>query len=189
MTTSLPQAQDDAAKTALLRKYGADGLEHSGADLLTHLIGVRDLLASWGCRAALCDAGLFHSAYGTEIFPRSTFPPELRPEVRALIGEDAETVAYLFCVLRRESIFDGAFDGAPFLLEARSGEQIGVTAEQYCDLATLTVANWLEQRSRFPEAQRRSRVSEFDAMRPHLHPAARAALEQAYGFTPLQQAR
>ena len=174
----------EEAKLALLRKYGADALEHSGSDLLAHLQGVRDLLAAWDGSPSLCDAGLFHSAYGTEIFPHSTFPPELRPKVRALIGEEAETIAYLFCVLRRESIFDGAFDGAPFLLEARDGEQIAVTAAQFGDLATLTVANWLEQRPRFPAAEQRSRATEFEAMRPYLNPAARAALEAAYGFAP-----
>ena len=174
----------EEAKLALLRKYGADALEHSGADLLAHLQGVRDLLASWDGSPSLCDAGLFHSAYGTEIFPHSTFPPELRPKVRALIGEEAETIAYLFCVLRRESIFDGAFDGAPFLLESRDGEQIAVTAAQFGDLATLTVANWLEQRPRFPAAEQRSRATEFEAVRPYLNPAARAALDQAYGFAP-----
>lgn len=174
-----------ADKVAFLRRHGAGALAHSRADLLAHLQGVHDLLRGWGAGDALCDAGLFHSVYGTEIFPTGAVPIELRPAVRELIGERAETLVHLFGTVARGSIFDAAFDGAPFLLESRSGEQVGVTSEQYADLAALTVANWLEQRPRFPADQQRSRAREFDAMRRYLAPAPRQALERAYGFAPL----
>ncbi|MGW6912671.1 DUF6817 domain-containing protein [Kitasatospora sp. NPDC054939] len=175
------------AKTAFLRRHGADGLAHSDADLLAHLEGVHDLLRAWGSGPALCDAGLFHSAYGTEIFPTGAVPTELRPAVRELIGEEAETLVHLFGTVTRSSIFDAAFEGAPFLLETRTGGQVGVTAAQYADLAALTVANWLEQRPRFPEDKRRSRAREFDTMRHFLPTTPRQALEEAYGFAPLHR--
>lgn len=170
-------------KTAFLRRQGAESLAHSDGDLLAHLQGVHDLLHSWGSRPALCDAGLFHSAYGTEIFPTGAVPVELRPVVRDLIGAEAETLAHLFGTVRRTSLFDAAFDGPPFLLETRTGESVGVTRTQYSDLAALTVANWLEQRPRFPASQQLSRAREFDMMRRYLPDHARTALEQAYGFT------
>ncbi|MGW1954893.1 DUF6817 domain-containing protein [Streptomyces sp. NPDC001920] len=183
MTTAVGHAD----KIAFLEKHGTDALVHSGADLLAHLQGVHDLLRSWGCGDALCDAGLFHSVYGTEIFPTGAVPLQLRPVVRELIGEEAELLVHLFGTVARAGIFDAAFDGAPFLLETRSGAHIGVTDRQYGDLATLTVANWLEQRPRFPESARMSRAREFDEMRRHLPEAARHALEQAYGFAPLSR--
>lgn len=176
-----------ADKVAFLELYGADAMAHSSVDLLAHLEGVHDLLQSWGAGDALCDGGLFHSVYGTEIFPTGAVPHELRPAVRDLIGEEAETLVHLFGTVARSSIFDAAFEGAPFLLESRSGEHIGVTSTQYCDLATLTVANWLEQRPRFPESSQYSRAREFNVMRRYLPTAARHALEQAYGFAPLTQ--
>lgn len=174
-----------ADKIAFLERHGAGDTAHSDADLLAHLEGVHDLLRSWGARDALCDAGLFHSVYGTDIFPTGTVPHEERPAVRELIGEEAETIAYLFGTLTRAGLFDAAFDGPPFLLEARSGATVGVTEAQYADLAAVTVANWLEQRPRFPEEKRLSRAREFDAMRGYLPAAMRHALEEAYGFTPL----
>ncbi|GHG93837.1 DUF6817 domain-containing protein [Streptomyces lanatus] len=172
-------------KIAFLERHGTDALAHSGADLLAHLQGVHDLLRAWDCGDALCDAGLFHSVYGTEIFPTGAVPLELRPAVRELIGDEAELLVHLFGTVARGSIFDAAFDGAPFLLETRTGEHIGVTDRQYTDLAALTVANWLEQRPRFPESAQLSRAREFDEMRRHLPDAVRHALEQAYGFDPL----
>lgn len=174
-------------KVAFLRQHGADELAHSDADLLAHLQGVHDLLRAWGSRPELCDAGLFHSAYGTEIFPTGAVPTELRPVVRDLVGEEAETLVHLFGTVSRASIFDAAFEGAPFLLETRTGDQVGLTDRQYADLAVLTVANWLEQRPRFPDATRFSRAREFDTMRHFLPTTARQALEEAYGFDPLTQ--
>jgi len=176
-----------AEKIAFLERHGVAELAHSDAFLLDHLRGVHDLLERWGCRPALCDAGLFHSAYGTEIFPTGAVPADLRPAVRELIGAEAETLAYLFGAVTRTSLFDAAFDGAPFLLESRDGEYLAVSDEQYSDLAALTVANWLEQRPRFPAASQFTRAREFGAMRPYLPATVRAALEQAYRFTPLAQ--
>ena len=61
-------AGDDRLR--LLRRLGFDTLEHdSHVPFLAHLVGTARVLRSWGSRPALCDAGLFHSAYGTEYFP------------------------------------------------------------------------------------------------------------------------
>jgi hypothetical protein len=174
-----------AEKIAFLESHGVAELAHSEANLLAHLRGVHDLLAQWGSRQELCDAGLFHSVYGTEIFPTGAIPHELRPAVRELIGAEAETLAYLFGTVTRSALFDAAFDGPPFLLEDRSGGCVGVSAGQYADLAALTVANWLEQRPRFAESSKFSRAREFDAMRRYLPDSVRTALERAYGFAPL----
>ena len=53
---------------AYLRSRGAAETSHSNRMLLKHLIGTWEQLAIWGARRTLCDAGLFHSVYGTEHF-------------------------------------------------------------------------------------------------------------------------
>jgi hypothetical protein len=50
-----------------LREANTEGMQHSDRGLLDHLFGTRQLLVEWEARAALCDAGLFHSVYGNGI--------------------------------------------------------------------------------------------------------------------------
>jgi hypothetical protein len=59
---------------------------------------------------ALCDAGLFHSIYGTEGFAGYALPWTERPAVRALVGPRAERLAWLFCAMDRAS-FDATVLG------------------------------------------------------------------------------
>ena len=46
----------------------------------------------------MCDAGLFHSIYGTEGFQGFTLPFDRRDDIRALIGDRAERLVWVFCV-------------------------------------------------------------------------------------------
>src|SRR4029077_20396088 len=64
-------------------------------------------LESQCCPEDVCRAGMFHSIYGTEKFQGFILPLERRDEVRALIGERAERLAYLNCAMDRAS-FDRA---------------------------------------------------------------------------------
>ena len=52
---------------------------------------------------------MFHSIYGTEKFQGFTLPLERRQEVRDLIGDRAEYLAYLNCAMDRAS-FDRAVE-------------------------------------------------------------------------------
>src|SRR6476646_4016281 len=97
MTTS------DEEKIRFLTKNAADTIPHSGRTLLDHLIGTHDLLETWPRREAVCDAGLFHSIYGTEHLPKVTVAPSMRFLVRKLIGDEAEKLAWIFGALQRES--------------------------------------------------------------------------------------
>lgn len=47
-----------------------------------HLKGVQSVLRSWGSDQAICDAGLFHSIYGTEGFQGYKLPFSNRAEIR-----------------------------------------------------------------------------------------------------------
>ena len=85
----------------LIEHLHADEVRHSGRDFYTHLSGTYDLLKAWGNPQSLCLAGLFHSIYGTWHFRHKAFPIERRDIIRGLIGEEAEFLAYVFCVTER----------------------------------------------------------------------------------------
>lgn len=74
----------------------ADQNSHSGRDLLDHLLGTAELLMQWECDNDIVMAGLCHSIYGTDSYHTVTIDPSRRDEVRALIGEKAEELAWQF---------------------------------------------------------------------------------------------
>ena len=88
---------------------GVEQVPHTHKSYLAHLIAVFRFLESQGCPEDVCRAGMFHSIYGTERFQGFTLPLERRDEVRALIGDRAERLAYLNCAMDRTS-FDRALD-------------------------------------------------------------------------------
>src|SRR5689334_2977005 len=83
-------------RLALLKRLGFGELTHdSHVPFLSHLLGTRRLLVEWGERPAMCDAGLFHSAYGTEYFPvdrpvdrRVDLPDQLLADIATLWAAD-----------------------------------------------------------------------------------------------------
>ena len=84
--------------TNYIIEIGAAQVEHTEKTYLAHAIGVYRDMQSWGSDEDLCMAALFHSIYGTELFQDFTLPLERRGEVRELIGERAEYLAFLNCV-------------------------------------------------------------------------------------------
>src|SRR5437879_12124837 len=72
-----------------LREANTEGMPHSDRGLFDHLLGTRQLLVEWEARPALCDAGLFHSVYGTEHYELKAVPLTMRKEVQQLIGVNA----------------------------------------------------------------------------------------------------
>ena len=71
--------------------------DHSGRLLSDHLINVYRLLKEEGHSEEVCDAGLFHSIYGTEAYKQSSV--EDRNLVCTIIGNEAERLVHLFCTL------------------------------------------------------------------------------------------
>jgi Domain of unknown function (DUF6817) len=86
-----------------LRVACTEGMPHTERGLLDHLLGTRQLLVEWGARPVVCDAGLFHSVYGTEHYKPTAMPLSMRAAVQQLIGDEAESLAWLFCMMRRET--------------------------------------------------------------------------------------
>ena len=93
MDTSLDE------RVRFLQSVKTDEIAHSERALL----GTRQIPVDWGARPALCDAGLFHSVYGTEHFVPTPAELSRRPEIQRLIGPGAEQLAWLFCIMRRDS--------------------------------------------------------------------------------------
>lgn len=143
---------DLSERLALLRRLGFGDLEHdSHVPFLSHLLGTRRVLQEWGERPAMCDAGLFHSAYGTEYFPVDA--PADPAEVQAVIGIEAEGIARAWCTIRRDTI-ELAADGEATVVDRTSGERVRLEAGALADVATLWAADTVEQVARMAPHER-----------------------------------
>src|SRR5580698_4935166 len=125
--------------TNFLVEMGVEQVPHTHKSYLAHLIAVYRDLESLGCPEDVCRAGMFHSIYGTEKFQGFTLPLERRGEVRALIGDRAERLAYLNCAMDRAS-FDQALDSADGpnrIVDRITGETIEVSRADFDDLCRV----------------------------------------------------
>jgi hypothetical protein len=145
--------------TDFLLGEGIEQIPHTGKSYLAHLVGVYRLMEAQGCTEEVCQAGMFHSIYGTELFQGFKLPLERRPEVRALIGDRAERLAYLNCAMDRASL-DRALEqeGERYTITDRlRGEEITLPRGDFDDLSRVHLYDWLEQvpRSRLNWGYRR----------------------------------
>jgi hypothetical protein len=139
--------------TDFLVGMGIDEVPHTHKSYLAHLIAVYRDLESQGCPEDVCRAGMFHSIYGTEKFQGFILPLARRGEVRALIGDRAERLAYANCAMDRAS-FDRALDQAaePYrIIDRITGEEIALSAHDFDDLCRVHLFDWLEQVPRSQE--------------------------------------
>ncbi len=135
--------------TAFLVSEGIGDLSHTGKTYMGHLLAVHRSLEEQGCCLDVCRAGLFHSIYGTELFRRFSLPLERRHDVRAVIGERAERIAFANCLMDR-STFDALLESdGPYRLRNReTGETIELSRADYDDLVRVHLCDWLEQVAR-----------------------------------------
>jgi hypothetical protein len=133
--------------TDYLVALGIEKVPHTGTTFLGHLIAVSQLMRRAGCSEELCRAGLFHSIYGTQGFQGFALPVDDRPEVRALIGERAERLAYWNCAMDRASLEQALGQGTePYRIRDRlSGEEAQFAREDFDDLCRVHLYDWLEQ--------------------------------------------
>jgi hypothetical protein len=172
-------ATDFKKLTDFLVGMGVEQVPHTHKSYLAHLIAVYRLLEAQGCPEAVCRAGLFHSIYGTERFQGFTLPLARRGEVRALIGERAEYLAYLNCAMDRAS-FDRALEqGEPYRICDRiTDQQTALCPEDFADLCRVHLFDWLEQVPRSREWGYRRAA--YRRMAEHLGEAATAAYEAVF---------
>jgi hypothetical protein len=171
--------------TAFLVQVGIGEQAHSTKTYLGHLIAVHRFLEEQGCGVDACRAGLFHSVYGTELFQGFKLPLERRADVRELIGERAELLAYLNCVMDRASL-DANLEQSepPYVIRERdTGVEVALNREDYDDLCRVHLYDWLEQvpRSRYGWGYRRA---SYRKMAERLGPDAVAAYDRVFAGEP-----
>jgi hypothetical protein len=174
--------------TDFLVGIGIEQVPHTQKSYLAHLIAVFRDLERAGCPEDVCRAGMFHSIYGTEKFQGFTLPLERRGEVRALIGERAEYLAYLNCAMDRAS-FDRAVEEwvAPYRIVDRiTAAELELGLVDFHDLCRVHFYDWLEQVPRSQEWDYRRAA--YRRMAERLGKKAEESFDQAYSqeTTPAQ---
>jgi hypothetical protein len=170
--------------TDFLVELGIAKVAHTKSTYLAHLISVYNYMQRCGCTEEVCQAGLFHSVYGTELFQGFKLPLERRVEVRHLIGERAEKLAYLNCAMDRAS-FDRVLtetSGPYRFIDRITGGPVELDTADYDDLCRVHLFDFLEQ---VPRAQRWNyRPDAYRKMAERLGGAALEAYEQVMAAAP-----
>lgn len=92
----------------ILQQRGAGECWHKHGTFYEHLLHTYRILKVWGCSDVIALFGLFHSSYSNSYVNLAIFAPDVdRDVVRGLIGDEAEALVHLFCVVpRQQVIFD-----------------------------------------------------------------------------------
>ena len=172
--------KDFKRMTDFLVGIGIERIPHTEKSYLGHLIAVFRDLEAHGCGQDVCRAGMFHSIYGTEKFQGFTLPLERRGEVKSLIGDRAEELAYLNCAMDRAS-FDRAVDqpAEPYRIVDRiTGAEVSLGQQDFDDLCRVHFYDWLEQVGRSREWDYRR--SAYRRMAERLGKTATADFDRVY---------
>ncbi|XVF44607.1 hypothetical protein PTKIN_Ptkin02bG0137900 [Pterospermum kingtungense] len=90
---------------ATLRSVGAGECWHKHSSFLEHLVDIYRILKIWKAQDPVCLCGLFHSAYSNSYVNLAIFDPSTgREEVRGHVGEAAERLIHLFCIVPRQPL-------------------------------------------------------------------------------------
>lgn len=118
--------------------------------------------------------------FTARLFQKFKLPLERRDEVRALIGERAERLAYLFCAVVYDSLDQAIERGtAPYRMTDRfRGEPIEMSAEDFEDLPRIQLVDRLEQIPRSKEWDFRREA--YRRMAERLGPRAVAEYERVF---------
>ena len=159
-----------------------EDVTHTEGTYMGHCFTVYRDMKKWGFDEELARAGLFHSIYGTGLFQRFKLPVEKREEVRELIGERAERLAYLNCAIIYDE-FDAelARGGETFRMTSRlTGEPIELNNPELEDLLRVHLVDRLEQ---IPRSKAWDwRKDAFREIAERLGPEAQAEFERVYAL-------
>ena len=155
-------------------------VEHTDGSYLGHCAAVYRDMKRWGADEELAQAGFFHSVYGTGLFQKFKLELDRRNEIRQLIGERAERLAYLNCAVVYDSFDEEVMRGsAPYRMEDRfTGEMIDVSEADFDDLLFLQLCDRLEQ---IPRSKKFAfRQPAFELMASRLAERTDGAASEAY---------
>ena len=156
-----------------LTAFGIKDFSHTQGGLLKHLQGTEAILRRWNCSEALCRAGLCHSIYGTESYKAVAVSRDNRSAIEAMLGTSSERLVYLFCAHEKESLWENLDMSSDYSIRDRFlDREIALSADEFSDIVTLTLANWLEQRPRVEKKWHFIRQKEFLRSKPLLPPVA-----------------
>lgn len=160
---------------ALLRTCGAHRRPHSGRSLLDHLVGTADILMSWDEAPWVVNAGLIHSVYGSSTgSSRGLLSCEGRPVVAAVVGSEAEEIAYVLSMRSRGALESRAATGIR-TLALRDGSTTELSPEQWRAIAAVYVSNLVEQAPRVGLGVLAAAESAVSSLSPLLSDLARDA--------------
>jgi len=159
---------------------GADGVGHTERTYLAHAVSVHRDLQSWNADEEVCLGGMFHSIYGTEMFQKFKLDLDRRDELRDLIGERAESLAYWNCAMDRASFDAAVLNGkSPYQFVDRiTREGIELSQQEFDDLCTIHLCDWLEQLPRCHQWDYRR--DGFRRLADRLGGIARASYDRVY---------
>lgn len=169
---------------------------HTGITFLEHLIGTYDLLTNWQEGQYVCDAGLFHSVYGTSNSDNALIHLSKRNELKALLGEEAEQLIYVYCYAQPSSLYCAVqaskkSDSTNYDLMSRNSDvnakihrvqlrygqsSVRVSDAYLDDMCQLIFANWFEQAQR-QEIIEMAAVKTISAVVSRLRPLPRACFD------------
>lgn len=133
--------------TQFLAELGLGTVAHTGKTYLGHLVAVHRYLQKQGCSEEVCQAGMFHSIYGTERFQGFKLSLDFRPTLQERIGLRAEQLAYLNCAMDRGSFDEAVARGTPphRFRDRLTGEEVELNTPDFDDLCRIHLYDWLEQ--------------------------------------------
>lgn len=136
-------------KLSALKELGVGEFAHLNGKLEAHLLGTYALLLEWENPEYVCDAGLYHAVYGTQPMerlgiPHNDFSPSDRPEIRAIIGEEAEHLVYLYGACDRDFFYPLIGSPKATYRDRFTGETPELDSRTLRDLLEITLANELE---------------------------------------------
>ena len=168
-----------------LTELGAGNFDHIDGTLMQHLIGTRDILASWGASTQLQDASLFHASYSTAGFRSSLVTLDQRQQITDIIGEDAEKIVYEYCACDREVLYPRlGTTGNPEFANRFTGHEYFLDPDLLKSFCELTVANEIEIAIGNPDFIQKhgaARHTIYNNMAPFLSEPAKAAIDSVFG--------
>lgn len=163
------------------RSIGAPDVPHTGVTYMGHCFNVYRDMKEWGYSEELAQAGLFHSIYGTGLFQKFKLELDRRGEIRDVIGERAERLAFLNCSIDYEQFDAEVLRGEPpYRMRSRlTGDWIDLTEAEMDDLLAIQLVDRLEQ---VPRSQHLGfRREAFEAMADRLGEEPRRRFDRVFG--------